>query len=255
MLLTAIVWVAPAAPEAVAGEPGEGVAIPAHEARYQVLRKGSEIGHIHTALDRRDDGVWHYVTESEATATMARVLGISAEESAHFLWRDGAVVPLTYHYVSRGPSGTRYWQHRMDWDAGVSETRTHKGELEIPLEPGVLDPLTLRLEMAARLHHADARRRNHDLRVIERDELEDQEVRHRSRESVQVPAGCFDSLRMYRFRREGSSRNYDAWFARDFHWLPVRMVHYEDGEPELDIRLAEASGLPETAAECDDSEG
>lgn len=242
-------------PAAAAGESASPdtraeFAIPAHTARYQVYRRGREIGVIHTELSRRDDGIWHFATETEATVAMARILGLSAEESAHFLWRDGAILPLTYHKVSRGPTGSRYWQHRLDWDAGLSESRNHDGDLEIELETGVLDPLTLRLEVAMRLHDPDARGRDHAVRVIERDEIEDQEIRYRARETIQVPAGCFESLRMYRFRREGSSRNYDAWFARDYHWLPVRVVHYQDDRPELDIQLAEFSDMPGIDTEC-----
>jgi len=43
---------------------------------------------------------------------------------------------------------------------------------------------------------------------------------------------------MHRFRKEGSSRNYHSWHADAFHWMPVRILQFEDGREELDIQLA-----------------
>lgn len=210
---------------------------PSHTATYEVLRNGRKAGEIHVSLKRRDDGIWHYDTTTEATAFTARVLGLSADESAHFIWRDGQVLPLTYHQVARGPSRNRFWQHRFDWDAGYSDTNNYDGDHEIELEPGVVDPLTLRLAVAARLSDPGARHQDHAFRVLERDEVEDQHFFFQGTETLELEAGCFNTVKMQRFRREGSSRNYYSWHAAELHWLPVRIVQLRDGSKSLDIRL------------------
>lgn len=217
------------------------VPVPAHDAVYEVLRRGSKIGEVHVSLSQDDQGIWLFDTETVATARLARLLRVSAEESAHFVWRNGQVVMLTYRQVARAPTRTRYWQHEADWEAGISRTQTYEDDLEIELEDQVIDPLTLRLQVAAEL--ADPANRGKDLhfRVLERDEVEDQHFFYQDQETVKVPAGCFDSIRMQRFRREGSSRNYDSWHAEAFHWLPLRILQTKDGDPELDIRLLSTS--------------
>ena len=215
--------------------------LPAHEAVYEVLRRGSKIGEIHIRLDQNAQGIWLFDTETVATARLARVLRVSAEESAHFVWRDGHVLMLTYRQVARAPTRTRYWQHEADWEAGISRTQTYAGDLEIELEDQLLDPLTLRLQLAVALHDEANRGADLQFRVLERDEVEDQYFIYQGRERVDVPAGCFESIRMQRFRREGSSRNYDSWHAEAFHWLPLRIVQFKDGDPELDIRLLSTS--------------
>lgn len=223
--------------------------LPAHEAIYEVLRRGSKIGEVHVSLSQTRQGIWLYDTETVATSRMARVLRVSAEESAHFMWQDGQVQMLTYRQVARAPTRTRFWQHEVDWDSGISRTETYEENLHIQAEPGMLDPLTLRLQLAVALQDPDNRGTDLHFRVLERDEVEDQHFFYQAHERVEVPAGCFDGIRMQRFRREGSSRNYDSWHAEAFHWLPLRIVQTRDGVAELDIRLMRTS-IPLGPADC-----
>jgi hypothetical protein len=226
--------------EALAAEAGTPP-LSAHEAIYEVVRRGDKIGEIHVTLSRNDNGIWRYATETLATSRLARLLRVSAEESAQFVWRDGHVVPLTYRQVTRAPTRTRYWQHEMDWNLGVTTTETHEGDLAIPLENDLLDSLTLRLQVAVALHNPANRGRDLQFRVLERDEIEDQYFLYLDHEPVDVPAGCFDAIHLQRFRREGSSRNYDSWHTDNFEWLPMRILQIKDGDPELDIRLLSTS--------------
>ncbi len=215
-----------AATSSVAEQP----ALTPHETVYSVARGGSEIGRIEAELTRRDDGLWHYRFESLATAWYVRLLGVSATESAWFQWHDGELLPLTYHHVSREPGRDRYWQHRYDWQRGVSETKTHRGELEIPLSPGLLDPLTLRLVAVQRISEQAPDFESFEVPVIERDEVERQAYRFLRRERLEVSGRCYETAVFQRFRKPGSSRNYTAWHARELGWLPVRIDHDDDGK-------------------------
>ncbi|MEE4296536.1 MAG: DUF3108 domain-containing protein, partial [Wenzhouxiangella sp.] len=122
-----------------------------------------------------------------------------------------------------------------------ASSENHQGELTIDLEDGLLDPLTLRLQVAVALQDPVNRRQDLQFRVFERDEVEDQFFFHLGQTSVTVPAGCFDAVHLHRFRREGSSRNYESWHAERFAWLPVRILQLKDGEPALDIQLLSTS--------------
>ncbi len=205
-----------------------------HQAQYRVLRGGKEIGLLKAELSQRADGLWHYRIESETTAWYLRVLGISTTESTWFDWRGGTILPLTYHHVSREPGSDRYWQHRFDWTAGVSQTRTHEGSLEIPLQPGTLDPLSLRLAASAAIHaQADDDRvglQGLERPVLERDKIEPQQYLWQDQESIRIDNRCYATQRFRRERKPGSSRNYDAWHAAELGWLPVRLRHDDDGK-------------------------
>lgn len=215
--------------------------LPAHTAVYEVLRRGSSIGEVHVSLEQGDTGLWHFDTETVATSRVARLARANAEESAWFAWNGERVQMVSYRQVTRALGRSRYWQHELDWEANRSRTQTYEGNHLIELEPDVVDPLTLRLQLAVLL--ADPEQRGQDLhfRVLERDEIEDQQFFHLGEERLEVPAGCFKATRMERFRREGSSRNYHSWHAEDFHWMPLRIVQFRDDEEELDIRLLRSS--------------
>ncbi|TVQ36426.1 MAG: DUF3108 domain-containing protein [Wenzhouxiangella sp.] len=215
--------------------------LPAHSAVYDVLRRGSKIGEIHVSLSHDERGIWHFDTETVATARLARMLRVSAEESAHFVWEGDRVRMLTYRQVTRGPTRSRFWQHELDWSERVSRTHTYDGDHLIELEDDMLDPLTLRLQLAVALADPDQRGNDLSFRVLERDEIEDQQFLFQAREQLKLDMGCFDSLRMQRFRREGSSRNYDSWHSEAFHWMPLRIVQIDDGREELEVRLVETS--------------
>jgi hypothetical protein len=241
---------------AVASTAAAETGLEPHRAAYSVTRGDSEIGRIEVELRQREDGLWHYRFESLATAWYVRLLGVSATESAWFQWRDGELLPLTYHHVSREPGRDRYWQHRYDWQRGSTETRTHAGELEIPLSEGLVDPLTLRLAAVQRIRDQAPEFESFELSVIERDEIERQSIRFLRTERIEVAGRCYRTAVFKRFRKPGSSRNYAAWHARELDWMPVRIAHEDDGKPitlSLESWHSETRELPPTNG-CTDSE-
>lgn len=232
-----------------------------HQARYDVSRNGSTLGRLHATLRQRDDGLWHYRIESETTAWYARMLGASTLETAWFDWRDDwqvtgrdhPVVALTYHHVAERTGRDRFWQHEYDWDGLRTSTRTHEGDSTIELQPGAVDPLTLRLAAAARIGSDDGAGTDFEFPVVERDEIEVQQYRFQRHERLEILGRCLDTSVYYRFRREGSSRNYRAWHAEALGWLPARIVHEDDGDT-IAIELTDWTPAPPISDEpgtCD----
>ena len=204
-----------------------------YQATYTVTRGNSDIGRVEVELSRREDGLWHYTIESRATAWYVRMLGISTTETAWIQWYQGRVLPLTYHHVSREPGSDRFWQHSYDWQEMRTETRTHKGDLAIGLEPGVIDPLSLRLAAVARIVEQAPDFESFQMPVLERDEIERQEYRFVGTETLKMDQRCYRTAVFKRFRKDGSSRNYTAWHAESLGWMPVRISHEDDGKPNL----------------------
>jgi len=223
--------------------------IPPHQSVYEVLRNGSKVGEARTRLSQDENGIWLFETDTVATSTLARMLRLSAEESAQFLWQEGRILPLTYRNVAREPLRTRYWQHQLDWSTGLSRTQTHEGELQIELEPDLLDPLTQRLQTSAWLDRSTDSADALDFRVLERDQIEDQRMENLGKQQIESDLGCFDTQRWSRFRREGSSRNYRMWVAEALHWMPVR-IDLGDEDQSISLRLVDTS-LLDSAPVCE----
>ncbi len=229
--------------------------IPAHQSTYVVFYNNRPVGEIEFVLEKANESVWHVKTETRATTFLAKTLGSDITEASHFYWQtqngQNQLVPLTYHYVSREPFRTRFWQHHYDWDNEITQTLTHQGEQTIAIRSELLDPLTLRLQLASDLAQEQyiepEDREDKSYWVLDRDDVELQRIEARGVDTVTVPAGCFETERFYRFRKEGSSRNYDVWVAQSLAWLPIKMVQ-TDGSREIRMELASSNLLKATPA-------
>lgn len=202
-----------------------------YQATYTVSRGNSDIGRVDVELGQREDGLWRYTIESQATAWYVRMLGISTLETSWVQWYEGRVLPLTYHHVARKTGSNRFWQHRYDWEAMQTESVTHEGDLTVALESGVVDPLSLRLAALVRISEQAPDFESFRVSVLERDEIEQQEYRFSHPESLEINGRCYRTAVFERFRKDGSSRNYTAWHAESLGWLPVRIAHTDDGKP------------------------
>jgi len=220
-------------------ESGHGPPLPAHEARYEVLRYGKKVGELMVSLERLDNGVWHYRSDTRATAWWVRALNMSAEEAAHFVWRDDRIMMLTYHHAQHAPANNRFFQHRTDWEAGTTEVRTEDGEKTLELVDNMVDPLSLRLQLAVDLADESRRRQTHEFTLLDRNEVKQKQYTFDGEETLELPAGCFEAVRIRRIEKPDSDKRNLSWHAPDFHWMPVRILRQEDNKDKLDIRLLE----------------
>lgn len=234
----------------------------AYQASYSVARGNSDIGLVEVELSQREDGLWRYAIESQATAWYIRMLGISTTETSWSQWYQERVLPLTYHHVSREPGSDRFWQHSYDWQEMQTDTRTHEGNFAIPLKSGVVDPLSLRLAAVVRIAEQAPNFESFTAQVLERDKIEQQEYRYLGTEMLDIDGRCYRTAVFKRFRKQGSSRNYTAWHAESLGWMPVRIAHEDDGKPitltleewhSESIELPASSGCP-TATDRGDGE-
>jgi hypothetical protein len=237
----------------VAGEetrPEASAAFPLseHTARYAVFRRGREIGYLDLELRRRADGDYEYSLNTTATALLARMLGLAAHERGRFGWDDGQISPLSYAQLVERPGRNRFWEAEFNWRALEATGQSHHGPLSVGLMPGVLDPLTLRLQLAVQLAADGAPRAAYEFQVLERDGIETQSFVLRDKVLFEYAARCVPAVRMERLRGD-PSRSYSSWHARAFEWMPVRIQQFSEGREELDLRLRQSS-LPLATEEC-----
>src|SRR5699024_7729249 len=182
----AAIWLLTAACSGVAMA-ADAPPIPAHEARYEVLRHGKKIGELTVSLEQLDNGVWHYRSDTQATAWWVKALNVSAEEAAHFVWRGDHIQLLTYHHAQHAPANNRFFQHRTDWEAGTVEVRTEDGRRVIELVDNMVDPLSLRLQLAVNLADESQRYATHDFTLLDRDEVKHKQYAFDGEETLKVP--------------------------------------------------------------------
>lgn len=244
----ALASIALLAADSTVARDADALPIPEHTARYVVTQRGRPAGYIDVELRRRDDGGYEYTLTTTAMAMLLRLMGVAISEHGRFQWVDGRIRPISYGQAISRPGPDRFWEAEFDWQAMRARGRSHRGALDVALTPGVLDPLTLRLQLAAQLAAADGAAPAEVFRVLERNRIEAQSFHLRAYEAVPFAAGCLAAARLERLR-EDDERSYYSWHAAQFHWLPVRIQQLRDGREELDMRLS-ASTLPLATKEC-----
>lgn len=219
---------------------GTGLPLPEHTARYAVFRKGTEVGYMDIRLTRHEDGSYRFSAGTTATSTLLRILGLALGEQGRFRWTADGIRPLSYEQTVRRPGRDKHWEARFDWASLRVRGDSHRGPIDVALSAGVLDPLTVRLQLAVRLGADGSPAPAYRFQVLERDELEVQTFVRRGRDHVPYGDGCLPAVRMERLR-DGAGRGDFSWHAEVFHWMPVRILQVRDGEPTMDLRLRRTS--------------
>src|SRR5690625_2028471 len=241
LCLTTILMMTVACPNVVMA--AESAPLPAHEATYEVLRHGKKVGELEVSLEQLDSGVWYYRSDTRATAGGERARTVSSEQAASAPGRGTRIRMLPYHHAQHAPANNRHFQHQADWQAGTTQVRTEKGEKTVELTDRLVDPLSLRLQLAVNLSDPDKRYGNHDFELIDRNEIKHARYMYDGDETLELPAGCFETVRIRRDEKPGSDKVNLSWHAADFHWMPVRILQRRGGKDRLDIRLV-SSSLP-----------
>lgn len=218
-----------AAPTLVAGE------VPQYEASYRVLYKGRHLGDAEFAV-RYDEADRRYVfsssTEARGLLKIARP-NPATERSEFVVRKSGELRPLLFAYDDGSRKGEDSLRIVFDWDRGIATTRRDGGEQQTAVSPGVLDRGTLQVALMMDMAAHGPRS---PYRLVDGDALERYDYRLDGKETLEVPAGAFETER-YEQRREGSSRSTWIWVSPALDYLPVRIEQRRGGETRTALLL------------------
>jgi hypothetical protein len=204
------------------------------QADYQVLRNGKELGQATLALRDAGHGTWEFSSQTRGTKGMASLLGVDVVEKSTFRWRDG--IPQGLHYTYAQKAAIKSRQRSIDFDWDTQQARTHDGDREsvVPLQGSAMDRNLVTLALMARLrsHSPDL-----TFHVVDKDHVGEQRYVAGARESLSLPAGRIDSVRVDR-QRDDSKRTTTIWFAPQRDWLPVQIEQVEKNGETITMRLA-----------------
>jgi hypothetical protein len=220
------------APAAAAGaEP-----VSAFHARYELSHNGDAIGQAEISLEPGSHGTWRFVTESHGEGGMAGLLGAEITERTVFRWREGLpeLVDSSYHQKVAWKDKRR--NLHVDAARGVVESEDEKRSGELPFTPNLLDRHVTVLALAA-----DRARGQTSFRytVADRQKVEPVEYRDAGSESVETPAGRYKAERIERVREKNPGRTTTSWLAKEFDYLPVKLLQREPNGDTIEMRLVQ----------------
>ncbi|MCK9488200.1 MAG: DUF3108 domain-containing protein [Xanthomonadales bacterium] len=214
-------------PEAMPAAPARSGAMPltAYQAQYEVLRNDRPVGSSDIRL-QPEGTAWQFSSDTRGERGMASLVGFQARQQLRFDWHQGAIRPLHSVYDQKASLSSRRIEVHYDWAQGRYRLSDRRGEHSHALPAGTGDRHGSAVTIAA---HLAAGERDFVFSVPYPDGLRQWRFKVTGEETVTVPAGSFQTLRVERIRQD-SDRQTTSWHAPELDYLAVRTLQDEDGK-------------------------
>jgi hypothetical protein len=206
------------------------------QASYEVLRNGKELGQATLTLREGDNGTWEFSSQTKGTKGMASLLGVDVVEKSTFRWHEGQPEGLRYMYSQEAAIKSRQRSTEFDWQAHEAQSRDGNNVWTAPLQASAMDRNLVTIALMAELKSGG---RDLAFKVVDKDKVAEQRYTQSAHETLSLPAGKIDAVRVER-QRTDNSRTTTSWFAPQRNWLPVQIEQIEKNGETITMRLASA---------------
>jgi hypothetical protein len=204
-------------------------------AEYDALRNGDALGKTTLELSDNRDGTWTLRSETRGTSGLAKLAGIHIVETSRFRWHDGRPEAIEYSY--KQDSAIKNRTRHASFANGEVAVEEGGQTFRYAIVPGLIDRHAVTLAIATDLkRNAQA----FDYKVAVKDHVEDMRYERGGNETLDVPAGKFETVLMRRVGEPGSDRKRVArsWFSEKLGWLPVEIEQSEKKGDTVTLKLA-----------------
>ena len=205
------------------------------EATYRVVKGTFRLGTTTIRLEARGSS-WRYRSVTEAEGVFSLFVDGDITETARFVTTDTGLRPLYFRHDE--PDDEDDVTVRFDWDAREAHVRLPDGKRTVPLKPRTHDPFTVILSV---MHGLANGAESVGFPGID-DDGEETELKFEitARESVDVPFGKFEAVRVRRIRDD--KRSTITWLAPELDWLPVMIEQRRKGDLVARMELETLDG-------------
>lgn len=164
----------------------------------------------------------------------------SIEEKTDFRWSDqGEVEPQHYIYKRRGLGRNRDAELTFDWDQGSVTNNVENHSWKMDVYQNVQDKLSYQVQLQKDLL---AGKDHLSYQIADGGELKTYRFEVVGEEVLDTPLGKVNTIKVAR-SRDDSDRVTNAWLAKDWNYLLVRLQQKEDGDSHsISITKAEVNG-------------
>ena len=213
-----------AAPLTLADQPA-ATGLRPYTATFKVAFKGFGAGHLELKLVAGPEpGHWRFETVPRPVLLARIWLSADARERGDFVVTDAAVVPQYYRFDG-GSNHDNDVELKYDWPNKRVTGTWHGRPLDLTLEPGAQDPMSVR---AAILVELQAGRTRADITMIDDAKLKTFEYRLTGSAEMPAPGGPVQTD-VYESRAKGEQggRYIRHWYAPSLDYLPVRVEQFD----------------------------
>ncbi len=201
-----------------------GPGIPPFDARYRIARSIFDIGRIQLRFYISPTGNYVYHSTTEVAGFIAWFRDDRVEETSRGSMDARGIRPGLYHFERRGGKGDKRAAVSFDWTAAQVENTVNGESWRMAIPQGTLDKLVVQIAMMRRLQ--DTVQDQH-FRVADGGKLKDFRIHVLAHETLEVPAGNFDTIKVEKTPESGSRKTY-LWLAPVLGYLPVQIMRIEN---------------------------
>jgi len=198
-------------------------------ATYAVTFRGMRAGNLTFKL-ARTPGTNRYTYETTADPSMlARIMisGAALERSVMEIGPDG-VHPVDW-YFDDGKSGTaRDGKLHFDWQKNVATGTIENQKIDLPLEPGLQDRLSIQIDVVTSLLRGEE---PGAIPLIDDNRIKRYSYTKLGPAVAETELGKLDSV-MYESTREGSNRQSRFWLVPKMEYVAARAEQIRKGKVE-----------------------
>lgn len=204
------------------------------DAQYKASRSGMNVGHARQTLTHL--GRDQYKLEYHSEASFLFLSDVRTEQSL-FRLQEQHIIPYKYRFARTGTGKDKGLS--LQFDSTNKQIKVNDKET-LPWQ-GEIDNQLYQLDVRKRLAEGE----NNFVydTVNDRGELRQQKFRVIGQETLLLPYGELDCIKIEKVR-EGSSRETFVWFAPSLDYQMVRLQQFKDGDEQADIQLTHFSRNP-----------
>ncbi len=201
----------------------------AFTATYNVSQAGQPLGVAQVSLAPADNGAWIYRKDLKGTGGLAALLGASVQESSRLRWKGDVPEAISYDYQLQAAIKNKQRHLRVDWATNQVTVDEGKGSTTYGAQPGMVERNTLPLALGLALRNGQE---HIALPVAVRQTVETQHFKVTGKETITVPAGRFDAVRV---ERTDADRGFTAWYVPKRYLLPVKLSQHDGGNMQMEL--------------------
>ena len=206
-------------------------------ASFAITWHGMSAGTAQVQLQRLPDGRWSYQSISTARGLFRLAMPAELHSRSLFTIRDDHIVPEQFT-AEDGTSGTGKDQDvRFDWNAGRATGTAERRRVDLPLQPGLLDSLSVQVAL---MHELLSGRTPQHFVLLDKDKIKDYNYTAQGEETLQTVLGERHTV-IFRSSRPGSADGTWFWCAPDMGYLPLKVERREGKNVQWSMTLLSAS--------------
>ncbi len=219
------------------GLPALGEGLRPHDVVYQFLFKGVSGGELELKL-RADAGPdsWIYETHAHPNFLASFFVRSNSIERGWFRVTPAGVEPQRYYIDDGSSDKSNSSDLRYDWAQGRITGSARGQPLDLALEPGTQDVMSIRAVVLVDLL---AGREPQEYTMLDGRELKHYVYTRVGTAKLKTDIGEYDTV-IYKSDRkdsDGRGRIWQYWYAPSLGWLPLRAEQREDGKTRMTLAI------------------